>query len=204
MEAALVYQRPGTIRLQAFARLGFPLFDLMLADGQYQLLFPLQGKTQKGLVSELDRKGGISAPVLLGLQATMGSLGGGILPTDHVALREENDNYVLDVMTEPDRNRVARRLWFERTTLEIVRQDLYDASGNVVATMAYQSYRAVGATSAGPLTWPSRVLAEDGLGQAKLVLTFHEIIPNPELTSQDWGPLKAEPAVAPSGFKREG
>lgn len=203
MEAALVYQRPGTIRLQAFARLGFPLFDLMLADGQYHLLFPLQGKTQKGLVSELDRKGGVGAPVALGLQATMGSLGGVILPTDQVYLRDESSHYVLDVMAEPDRNSVARRLWVERQTLEIVRQDLFDAAGNVTATMAYQGYRAAGATSAGPLTWPSRVLAEDGLGQARLVLKFHEIIPNPELTPQDWGPLKAEPAAAPSGFKRD-
>lgn len=203
MEAALVYQRPGTIRLQTFARLGFPLFDLLLADNQYQLLFPLQGKTQKGLVSELNRKGGIGAPVTLGLQATMGSLGGVILSTDHVSLRDENSQYVLDVMAEPGLNRVARRLWFAQKTLEIVRQDLFDASGNLAATMAYQNYRAVGATSAGPLAWPFRVLAEDGLGQARLVLTFHEIIPNPELTSQDWGPLKAEPVAAPSGFKRE-
>ena len=203
MEAALVYQRPGTIRLQAFARLGFPLFDLMLADDQYQLLFPLQGKTQKGPVSELDRKGGVGAPVTLGLQATMGSLGGVILPTDHVSLRDENSQYVLDVMAEPDRNRVTRRLWFAQKTLEVVRQDLFDTAGNLAATMIYQNYRAAGATSAGPLTWPSRVLAEDGLGQARLVLTFHEITPNPDLTSLDWGPLKAEPAVAPSGLKRE-
>ncbi len=203
MEAALVYQRPGTIRLQAFARLGFPLFDLMLADGQYHLLFPLQGKTHKGPVSELDRKSGVGAPVALGLQATMGSLGGVILPTDHVSLRDENNQYVLDVMAETGLNRVARRLWFAQKTLDIVRQDLFDASGNVAATMAYQHHHVVGSTSAGPLTWPSRVLAEDGRGQATLVLTFHEIIPNPELTSQDWGPLKAEPVVAPSGFTRE-
>ncbi len=203
MEAALVYQRPGTIRLQTFARMGFPLFDLMLADSQYQLLFPLQGKTQRGLVSELDRKGGVGAPIALGLQATLGSLGGAILSTDHVSLRDENSQYVLDVMAEPGLNRVARRLWFAQKTMEIVRQDLFDASGNLTATMAYQNYRAVGATSAGPLAWPSRVLAEDGLGQARLVLTFHEIIPNPELTPQDWGPLKAEPVVAPSGLKRE-
>ena len=204
MEAAMVYQRPGTIRLQAFARLGFPLFDLMLDDGQYHLLFPLQGKTQKGLLSELERKGGVSAPMALGLQATLGSLGGVILSTDQVFLRNEDSHYVLDVMAEPNRNSVARRLWIERRTLEIVRQDLFDASGGMTATMVYQGYRAAGSTASGPLTWPSRVLAEDGLGQAKLVLTFHEITPNPELTSQDWGPLKAEPAVAPSGFKREG
>ena len=203
MEAALVYQRPGTIRLQTFARLGFPLFDLMLADGQYHLLFPLQGKTQKGPVSELDRKGGVGTPIALGLQATLGSLGGAILSTDQVHLRDENSHYVLDVMAEPGRNTVGRRLWFERKTLEIVRQDLFDATGALQATMVYESYRAVGATSAGPLTWPSRVLAEDGLGQAKLVLTFREIIANPELTLQDWGPLKAEHVAAPSGFKRE-
>lgn len=203
MEAALVYQRPGTIRLQTFARLGFPIFDLMLADGQYHLLFPMQGKTQKGPVSELDRKGGTGTTITLGLQATLGSLGGAIQPTDQVFLSDEDSHYVLDVMAEPGRNIVGRRLWFERTTLEIVRQDLFDASGSVTATMVYQSYRAVGATSAGPLTWPSRVLAEDGLGQAKLVLTFHEIIPNPALTPQDWGPMRSEPAAAPSGFKRE-
>lgn len=203
MEAALVYQHPGTIRLQTFARLGFPLFDLMLIDGQYQILFPMQGKTQKGPVSELDLKGGVGTPIALGLQATLGSLGGAILSTDQVYLRDENSHYVLDVMAEPGRNTVARRLWFERKTLEIVRQDLFDASGGLQATMVYQNYRAVGTTTAGPLTWPSRVQAEDGLGQAKLVLTFREIIPNPALTPQDWGPLKAEPAIAPSGFKRE-
>jgi hypothetical protein len=204
MEAALVYQRPGTIRLQTFARLGFPLFDLTLADGQYHLLFPMQGKTQKGPVSELDRKGGVGTPITLGLQATLGSLGGAILATDQVSLRDENSHYVLDVMSDMGTNVVARRLWFARKTLEIVRQDLFDPSGVLQATMVYESYRAVGTTSAGPLTWPSRVQAEDALGQAKLVLTFHEIIANPELTPQDWGPMRGEPAVAPSGLKKEG
>jgi len=204
MEAALVYQRPGTIRLQTFARLGFPLFDLVLADGQYQILFPMQGKTQKGLVSELDRKGGVGAPVTLGLQATLGSLGGAILPTDRVLLHEENGQYVLEIVSQANRDVVARRLWFERTILEIVRQELFDVSGGLQATMVYESYHAIGATTAGPLLWPSRVQAEDGLGQAKLVLTFHEIIPNPELTPQDWGPLRGEPATEPAGPKREG
>lgn len=203
MEAALVYQRPGTIRLQAFARLGFPLFDLRLSDGQYHLLFPLQGKRQDGAIADLDRKGGIGAPVTLGLSAMMGSLGGVIVSTDHVLLREENNQYVLDVMAEPNLNRVARRLWVLQKTLDIVRQDLFDASGNVAATMLYQDSRVVGTTSAGPLTWPSRVLAEDAQGRATLVLTVHDIMPNPELTSQDWGPLKPEPVVAPSGFTRE-
>ena len=190
MEVALVYRRPGTVRLQTFARMGFPLFDLVLTDGQYHLLFPMQGKSQKGSVADLDRKGGLDAPILLGLQATLGSLGGTILPTDQVVLREEDDQYVLDVMPASDGGIVARRLWCTRSTLEIARQDLFDASGILQATMVYQNYRAVGSTSAGPLTWPTRVQAEDGQGRAKLVLTFHDVIPNPELTSQDWGSVE--------------
>jgi outer membrane lipoprotein-sorting protein len=190
VEAALVYRRPGTIRLQTFARMGFAVFDLVLADGQYHLLFPMQGKSQKGSVAELDHKNALGAPISLGLQATLGSLGGTLLPTDQVVLREENDQYVLDVMPVSDGGNVARRLWFTRSTLEVARQDLFDASGALQATMVYQNYRAVGSTSAGPLTWPTRVQAEDGLGRAKLVLTFHDVIPNPELTAQDWGSVE--------------
>jgi outer membrane lipoprotein-sorting protein len=190
MEAALVYRRPGTIRLQTFSRMGFAVFDLVLTDGQYHLLFPMQGKSQKGSVAELDHKDALGAPISLGLQATLGSLGGTLLPTDQVVLREENDQYVLDVMGVSDGGNVARRLWFMRSTLEVARQDLFDASGALQATMVYQDYRAVGSTSAGPLTWPTRVQAEDGLGRTKLVLTVHDVIPNPELTSQDWGSVE--------------
>ncbi|HEX9284974.1 MAG TPA: DUF4292 domain-containing protein [Nitrospirales bacterium] len=193
MEAALVYQRPGLIRLQGFARLGLHLFDLTLADGQYHLVLPMQGKSQKGSVSELSHKPGIGAPMLLGLQATLGSLDTAILLTDQVALRAENDQYVLDVTSLQNGATVARRLWFDQATLEIVRQEILDANGTLQATMVYQNYRAVGTTAAGPLTWPSRVQAEDGFGQAKMVLTFREVIPNPELTAADWGPLGSEP-----------
>jgi outer membrane lipoprotein-sorting protein len=192
MEAALIYQRPRTIRLQGFARLGFQLFDLTLADGQYHLVFPMQGKSQKGSVSELDHKPGIGTPIILGLQATLGSLDTAILPTDQVSLREEKGQYVLDATSMQNGATVARRLWFDQTTLEIVRQEVFDANGIVQATMVYQNYRAVGTTSAGPLTWPSRVQAEDGLGQAKMVLTFREVIPNPALTAEDWGPPAGE------------
>lgn len=204
MEAALIYQRPRTIRLQGFARMGFQLFDLTLADGQYHLVFPMQGKSQKGSVSELDHKPGIGTPIILGLQATLGSLDTAILPTDQVSLREEKGQYVLDATSMQNGATVARRLWFDQTTLEIVRQEVFDANGIVQATMVYQNYRAVGTTSAGPLTWPSRVQAEDGLGQAKMVLTFREVIPNPALTAEDWGPpVSSELAGEQPAPKRE-
>ncbi len=203
MEAALVYQRPGLIRLQGFARLGFPVFDILLTDGHYQLLLPMQGKTQKGQLSDLERKGGVNAPIALGLQATLGSLGGAIQPTDQVSLTEENGQYIMDV-TEQGGSVPARRLWFDQTTLHIVRQDLFDPTGNVQATMTYQNYKPVGATAAGPLTWPSRVEAEEAVGHGRLVLTFREIIPNPDLTPTDWGPMGVEPVGNRPPIKGEG
>src|SRR2546428_4838446 len=187
MEAALVYRRPGTIRLQTFARMGFPLFDLVLTDGQYRLLLPMQGKSQNGSVAELDHKGSRGVPSALGLRATLGSLGGTILPTDRVVLREENDQYVLDVLSVSQGGTVARRLWFTRRTLEVARQDLFDASGAVQATMVYQNYRVVGSTSAGPPPWPARGPAGAGRGRAPVGMAYHDAIPHPEMTLQGSG-----------------
>jgi hypothetical protein len=57
LEAALVYRRPGSLRLLGFARLGFPVFDLTLVDDLYQVKFPMNGKLLKGHLADLDRQG---------------------------------------------------------------------------------------------------------------------------------------------------
>src|SRR2546428_7564681 len=133
----------------------------------------MQGKSQNGSVAELDHKSALGVPISLGLQATLGSLGGTMLPTDRVVLREENDQYVLDVLSVSEGGTVARRLWFTRRTLEVARQDLFDASGAVQATMVYQNYRAVGSTSAGPLTWPARGQEEEGPSPGQLGVSLY-------------------------------
>jgi outer membrane lipoprotein-sorting protein len=202
MEAALIYQRPGSIRLQTFARMGFPFFDLVLVEDDYQIRFPMNGKLRKGRVAELDREGGqggLGAPIMLAIQATLGNLNGSpVRPTDHVAVREEGGQYVLDVIPTGLDEAGARRLWFDRRSLEVVRQDFLGASGELTATIQFQDYRPVGPTAMGPLLRPYFVRAEDVRSQAKLVLTFHEIVPNPELTPQDWGITGREPATEPS------
>jgi len=197
MEAALVYQRPGSIRLQTFARIGFPVFDLMLVDDDYQIKFPMNGKLLKGRIAELDRQsgqGGLGAPITLALQATLGNLNGpSVSPTDHVALREEGGQYVLDVIPTGLDEEGARRFWFDRSSLEVVRQEFFGALGEIRATIVFQDYR-----RAGPVQRPYLVRAEDVRGQAKLVLSFHEIVPNPQLTPQDWGVSEAPATELPA------
>jgi outer membrane lipoprotein-sorting protein len=206
LEAALVYRRPGSLRLQAFARLGFPVLDITLVDDLYQVKFPMNGKLLKGHLADLDRQGGqggMGTPLALALQATMGNLTGfSISPTDHVALREEDGLYVLDIIPTGIGEAGARRLWCDRSTLEVVRQDFLGAAGELTATMVFQDYRVVGTTAGGPLMRPYLVRAEDKRSQAFLVLTFREIVPNPELTPQDWGSPGPEPKAeydAPQG-----
>ena len=208
MEAALVYQRPGSVRLQTFARIGIPVFDLMLAGDHYQVKFPMNGKMMQGRVAELDRQGsqgGLGAPITLGLQATLGNLSGfSVSPTDHVALREEGGWYVLDVIPAEVGEAGAHRLWFDRGTLEVVRQDFLGVAGELTATIVYQDYRAVGSTTGERFIRPYLVRAEDVRSQAMLVLTFREIVPNPELTPQDWGSMGSEPQAEHPVPKREG
>ena len=205
MEAALVYQRPGSIRLQTFARMGFPVFDLMVADDHYHVTFPMSGKSLKGHVAELGRQAGLGTPITLGLQATLGNLSGfSIAPTDHVALREEGGLYVLDVIPTEVGATGTRRLWFDRGTLEVLREDFLEASGQLTAMMLFQDYRAVGPATGGRLMRPYLVRAEDLRSQAVLVLTFREIIPNPELTPHDWRSIEPEPRAEQPALKGGG
>jgi outer membrane lipoprotein-sorting protein len=197
MEAALVYQRPNLIRLWTFARIGYPLFDLVLIEDRYQVKIPLQGKILRGSVADLGRQEGLGAPIMLGVQATLGNLNGtAVLPDDHLTLRQEEGQYVLEVLPSDGRMSVARRLWFDQNTLDLVRQDFLGPLGETQATIIFQDYRLVGPGElgrSGSIARPYLVRAEDVRGKAKLELTFHEIVPNPKLSPQDWGMAGEEP-----------
>jgi len=194
MEAAMVYQRPNAVRLRTFARIGLLIFDLTLINDRYQVKIPMQGKFLTGRVTELSRQEGVSPSILLGLQATVGNLNGtAISSSDSLTLREEGDLYVLEVIPSEEGIAGPRRLWFDQRTLDLVRQEFLGPFGETQASIVFQDYRPVGTTLAGvqgevfPIVRPYVIRAEDSLGRAKLVLTFREIVPNPELSPQDWG-----------------
>ena len=121
MEAAMIYQRPNLVRLRTFARIGLPIFDLILINDRYQIKIPMQGKFLTGRVADLDRQEGLGPSILLGVQATLGNLNGTtVLPTDHLRLREAEGLYALEVIPSEEGVAVARRLWFDQGTLELV------------------------------------------------------------------------------------
>ena len=206
MEVAMIYQRPNQIRLRGFARIGFPIFDLTLIDDRYQMKIPLQGKLLTGRVSDLDQHQGLGPSILLGVQATLGNLNGtAVSATDRLTLHDEAGLYVLEV-TPSVHGPGGRRLWFDQGTLELVREEFLDAAGQTQATIIFHDYRPVGSVAADSkgqvveIVRPYLVRAEDASGRAKLVLTFHEIVPNPELSPDDWGVPGAVPLAASPGF----
>lgn len=208
LDATLLYQRPGSLRLQAFARLGFPVLDLTLVDDLYQVKLPMNGKLLKGHLTDLDRQGAqnsMGTPITLALQATMGNLTVfSISPADQLVLREEDGSYVLDVIPAGTGEVGMRRLWFDRGTLEVIRQDFLSVAGELTATIVFQDYRAVGTTAKGRLMRPYLVRAEDKRSQALLVLNYREIILNPEVVPQDWGNPGPESNVRTNELKGAG
>jgi hypothetical protein len=77
---------------------------------------------------------------------------------------------------------MRRRLWIERQTLLVVREDRLTESGAVEATIQYEDFRAIGD---GSLLRPFKILLEDGKGRGSVQVTFHEMIPNQPLTATD-------------------
>jgi outer membrane lipoprotein-sorting protein len=198
MEAALVYQRPSLVRLRTFARIGLPIFDLLLMDGRYQVKIPMQGKYLTGRLAELDRQEGLGPSILLGVQATLGNLTGtSVSPADRVALKEERNLYALEVIPSEEGIVGARRLWFDQRSLDLVREEFLSATGEPQAVITFEDYRPVATIVMGaapvPISRPYLVKAEESYGRAKLVLVFREIILNAELSPQDWGTAATEP-----------
>ena len=207
VQGAVFFERPQALRLQGFTPFGGELFEFVLGENRYRLRIPSMGQDQAGTVAELDQSVDLARPFRLSLFAMSGAVG--IAPVTRgarVRLVEEGARYRLDVSLPEEVERTggvwpARRLWFERRLLQVVQEERLTTTGEVDATIQCEDFRPVGRTveegEAEPdpaslrtddtLVRPFKITAEDGRGQASLVLTFQEMIPNPTLTPMDLG-----------------
>jgi hypothetical protein len=194
VEGALYYRRPNAMRLRGFTAVGGELFEFVQAEDQFRLRLPTMGRVLSGSPSDMSEMGKLARPFQLSVWAMGGLLGtGAIAKYETVAMVEEGDRYRLDVSgSSPNgAQSIRRRLWFERQTLHVVREDRLTESGAVEATIQYEDFRAIGeaeaVSSAGDkqLVRPFKILLEDGKGQGSVQVTFHEMIPNLPLSAAD-------------------
>jgi hypothetical protein len=187
----MVYRRSGGLRLQGFNHVGGQLFDLTLTDDRYKLRLPGQS-VFTGLVVDLERMEKLGRPLQLSLLAVSGAVGiASVAKGEQVLLVEEGDRYRLDVLSPlaggpAGTGRPIRRIWFERRSLEVVQEDRLTEAGTVEATIKLEDFRPVD-LPVGPLLKPFKIVTQDGQGQGTLQLTFHEIIPNPEIKPEELG-----------------
>jgi outer membrane lipoprotein-sorting protein len=198
VEGALYYRRPNAMRLRGFTAVGSELFEFVQADDQFRLRLPTMGRVLSGSPSDMSEMGKLARPFQLSVWAMGGVLGTGtIVKNETVALVEEGDRYRLDVFGPSPNGAqlMRRRLWFERQTLLVVREDRLTESGAVEATIQYEDFRTIGEaeaiSSAGDrrLLRPFKIVLEDGKGQGSVQITFHEMIPNQPLSATDLAQL---------------
>jgi outer membrane lipoprotein-sorting protein len=189
VEGALYYRRPNAMRLRGFTAVGSELFEFVQSDDQFRLRLPTMGRVLSGNPSDMSEMGKLARPFQLSVWAMGGVLGTGTIAKDEtVALVEEGDRYRLEVfgLTPNGAKLMRRRLWFERQTLHVVREDRLTESGAVEATIQYEDFRAIGD---GHLLRPFKIVLEDGKGQGSVQVTFHEMIPNQPLNATDLAQL---------------
>ncbi|HTL61283.1 MAG TPA: hypothetical protein VL261_06520 [Nitrospira sp.] len=189
VEGTMYYRRPNAMRLRGFTAIGSELFEFVQADNQFTLRLPTMGRVLSGDPADMSEMGKLARPFQLSVWAMRGVLGTGtIRPDETVRLVEDADQYRLDISgaTTAGASIIHRRLWFDRHTLLVVKEDRLTEAGDIDATIQYEDFRAVGNSDAlspadGRLLRPFKILLEDGRGQGSVQVTFHELIPNATL-----------------------
>ena len=149
------------------------------------------GRVLSGHPGDLSEMGKLARPFQLSVWAMRGVLGtGSVSAGETVTLAEDADRYRLDISGSDATGSasVHRRLWFDRQTLLVVKEDRLTDTGDVDATIQYDDFREVGepndvsGVAAGSrLLRPFKIMLEDGRGQGSVQVTFHELIPNTTL-----------------------
>ena len=200
VETALYYQRPAGLRIRGFNHVGSELFNFVLDGGMYLLTISGEPRPFTGSLADLDSlaQDDPRRPFRLSLLAAAGLIG--IVPVaqeEEALLFEEGDRYRLDVLSPAaggiEGKQVRRKLWFDRHSLEVVQEERLTSDGKVDAAMELEDFRYIGkdvqagflpepGSPAARFVRPFKVRVEDGQGQASLVLTVNEMIPNQPVT----------------------
>ena len=212
VEGAVYYRRPNSMRLRGFTAIGGELFEFVQADDLYTLRLPTMGKVLSGRQSEMSEMGKLARSFELSVWAMGGVLGTSAIGKDETTkLVEEGARYRLDVFgprpgaVSTDR-RLLRRMWFDRRTLLVVQEERMNGSGEMDASIQYEDFRAIG-ESALPVSGngdarllrPFKISLEDGRGQGSVQVTFHEILPNQDLNTEELGRIsRRSPPTGPA------
>lgn len=193
VDGIVMYSYPETYRFKGFSRVGSVLFDITVDHGIYEAAIPAAGRFMTGRVGDLTGGETFGETVQLTLSAFQGVTG--VEPVGRgreVALVEDGAQYRLDVYASfPEgqaSRRLARRIFFERQQLQVVREERLSMDGEARVVTSFEDYRAVtpGPESQGPpLLLPFTILVQNSEIGGRLVVSFQEIHANMPLATRD-------------------
>ncbi len=201
VHGALFYRRSDALRLQGFSRFGGMLFDFVLTPGRYQLRLPSEGKLITGSPAELRNREGLAQPVMLSLFAMSGLIGiAATAPNARVVMVEDGERYKLDEHwfsgVGSESGKPYRRIWFDRRSFQVVREDRYTANGDLKRRLELEDFRGVGPgpqddavaaepSARRPLILPFKITAKSGEGGGSIRVQFSELAPNVPLRDRE-------------------
>jgi outer membrane lipoprotein-sorting protein len=150
-------------------------------------------------LEELRRDPEVEKPIILTVLAMSGVIGIETVATqEEVVLLEVEDQYLLEV-NEPDHGNSAvmsprRRIWFDRQTLYVVKEERMGHSGSVDASLQLDDFREAVPTifiaeennETGKLMMPFHLIAQDSTGEGEITVKFTELRPNVPVTDTDF------------------
>ena len=167
VKAFLLAERPADIRvIGQVPVVGKTIFD-MASDGEtFELSIPPKGRFVEGAVA-FERAG--AKPIEnLRPQHLFEALLWPVIRKEEMVLFEEADDqegryYVLTVLRGGYKSEILRKIWFDRTDLNVSRYESYGPKGTLLSDVHYSDWQAVTAdtVSATPAYRPTAIPATD-------------------------------------------
>jgi outer membrane lipoprotein-sorting protein len=176
VQGYILIERPSLIRvIGQVPVVGTNIFDMVSDANEFRLYIPSKSKFIVGTTS-LRRNSENKLENLRPEHILDAMLVPPISTRDHCYLEEaESDTgrnerryYIVSVLgTRPDGNlELKRKIWFDRSNLEMVRVQLYDPGGRHVEDVQYSNYQNFGGTR-----YPTRILVRRPVEDYQLAIT---------------------------------
>ncbi|HHZ83357.1 MAG TPA: hypothetical protein EYN60_05005 [Nitrospirales bacterium] len=195
MNMSLSYVRPSFIRLRAFDLFGRTLFDLTSDQTHYHVHLPTQDRVVTGIHTSSSENPPSETPSkrqrMLRLVKVVAEtvLASPIGDGHHVTLHEEGFLYRIEVAEHSRPARLLRQLWIERINLDVVKEAVFDDTGDPIIIVEFDDYRAIGPR--GEVQYPFHLSIHDVATNNRYTLKFQEVLPNPTLSPTEFDALQS-------------
>ncbi len=193
LNGTLFFESGGAWRFKGFDLLGRTAVDLLITKEGFQIYLPAQNEFLSGTLDQLQELQLGTAVVLPNhlLTAVNALEPLSLDPLEIPMLEEKAEASVLNLFyLQGPRGILNRRAYFKGKDLDLTRQELFDAEGQVEMTVDYQDYQNLGG-----LRLPFRVSAKNR--NSKAMLHFKEIKTNPGFGPRDFEIRRAMGEIHP-------